>query len=398
MTGNSGSRTVRVLVSKHEWMLVMNVLHRCSGSEERLPDGHYLLQCAGEDRTWSAGWGDRYRVSIRTSGPTPVGLRHGETLTASINARFFPWDGPHEVTLQLELDGEHPTQTMIGSGFNVTLPQPPQHPDGWNLSPRSLAGVDVTVDRIALEHATMHAMEPPQGDTNSGEVASWIYLSDGGLKLDTRWANYPTTQVSIPVTTAMPDTEPVLVYPRQVGFLTAQSTDETVTIRLPIEPGKGIAILTSEIDALIPPIDRFHANRQHLKKILSEVLELDDIEPDANGNFPIVTREDQQFWVRLATDLQPLTVQVFGIVGERVPLTQEVLVEMNEINSAANYARAVWVNDTVHVVVDLLERDLDRSELDNAMRTISMTVDRYSPFFTPFFTGSDGPPKLPGFE
>ena len=56
------------------------------------------------------------------------------------------------------------------------------------------------------------------------------------------------------------------------------------------------------------------------------------------------------------------------------------------------------ITRTSEGILDLLERDLDRSELDNAMRTVSVTVARYAPFLTSFFAESHEPPMLPGLE
>ena len=392
-------RTAQIHVSAQEWALITEVLCRSLGVDERTPEGHLLLRCQGENRVWSAGHEPAYQVSIKTTGPVPIGLAPSEELTMSINSRFFPWPGPYDVTLRVQIDGDSPIQTMNGAGFEVTLPQPPQHPADWIRSSRSLPGVDVPVERVALERALMHVSETPLGIERTGRVAAFIQVRDGKLRMEAPWAGgYPATKVSVPVAAPAPDTAPVLIVPRQLSFVAYQSTDETVTLRLPLEPGSGLGLMCSELDAAFIPIDQFAGNRRHLNDILCDLLNRDDLAPDEDGDFVFDTREERRFRVRLATDLEPLTVQVFGTVGTNVPPTREVLEEINAINTAANYARAVWVDGTVHVVVDLLERDLDRSELDHAMRTVSVTVDRYAPFLTSFFAESEEPPTLPGFE
>ena len=391
-------RTVQVLVSAREWALITEVLCPSLGVDERSPEGHLLFRCRGEDRIWSAGHEPDYQVSIGATGPVPVGLAAGEEFAVSINSRFFPWRGPYEITLRVEIGGDSPMQTMIGDGFEMTLPHPPQHPATWVLSPRTLPGVDVAVERVALERALMHVAETPLGVERPARVAAFVQMRDGKLRLEAPWVDYPSTVALIPVTASATDTAPVLIAPRQLSFLAYQSTDETVTLRLPLEPGSGLGLMSSELDAVFTPIDRFAGNRRRLNDILCDLLNRDDLEPDEDGDFVFDTREERCFWVRLATDVRPLAVQVFGTVGTRVPPTREVLEELNSINTAANYARAVWIDGTVHVVVDLLECDLDRSELDNAMQTVAATVDRYAPFLSSFFAESQEPPMLPGFE
>ena len=72
--------------------------------------------------------------------------------------------------------------------------------------------------------------------------------------------------------------------------------------------------------------------------------------------------------------------------------------EVNLINTSCGYVRAMWHNGQVIVAVDLLEDDLDPSELRNSLNIITSTVDRYRPLFASFFTGADEPPQLPGIE
>ena len=392
-------RTVQILVSAREWALITEVLCPSLGVDERSPEGHLLFRCRGEDRIWSSGSRPAYQVSIGATGPVPVGLAAGEEFAVSINSRFFPWPGPYEVTVRAEIGGDSPTQTIIGDGFHVTLPQPPQHSASWVLSPRTLPGVDATVERIALERALMHVSETPLGLDRSRRAAASVEVQSGELRLEARWGvDYPPTVASIPLVGSAPETARVLIAPRQLSFLAYQSTDETVTLRLPLASGSGLGLMCSELDAVFTPIDRFAGSRRRLHDILCDLLDRDDLVPDDDGDFAFDTGEGQHFWVRLATDLEPLTVQVFGTVGRHVPPTREVFEELNSINLAANYARAVWADGVVHVVVDLLERDLDRSELDNAMQTVAATVDRYAPFLTSFFAESQEPPMLPGFE
>jgi len=72
--------------------------------------------------------------------------------------------------------------------------------------------------------------------------------------------------------------------------------------------------------------------------------------------------------------------------------------EINLINTSCGYVRAMWHSGQVIVAVDLLEDDLDLSELKNSLDIITGTVDRYQPLFASFFTSVDEPPQLPGIE
>jgi len=91
-------------------------------------------------------------------------------------------------------------------------------------------------------------------------------------------------------------------------------------------------------------------------------------------------------------------VQVFGIVASNVPQSDEVMAEINLINTSNGFARAMWHDDQMIVAIDLLERNLDSSELRNAIRVVAAIVDRYQPLIGAFFGDVDEPPQLPGLE
>ena len=396
MTTEGPRRTIDVFVSSAEWQPLSDIRYLALGSDESLPESHFLLECNGEDRIW-AGGNDGYLLAFKTTGPVPAGLGSHSRIVVPVHSRFFPWNHPEDLTLRIDIGQGERTQTMTGLGFDLTLPEPPRRPPTWKVDARSIPGVQVTLDRGAFERACGHASTVPLGAYDEAPTAAFIQIRGQHLVLEAPWPDFGATNVSIPITEPVPDTCPALIQPRMLAFLSARTTDSTVVLTLPTEPGQPLALVSSDFEAVITPLDQFESNRRQLEHLLRELLEA-DIEPDEDRDYPIRTPEGNTVWVRLKTAWSPLAVQVFGIVASNVAQTDEVMAEINLINTSNGFARAMWHNEQVIAAIDLLERDLDGSELRNAIKVVADIVDRFQPLIAAFFGDSDEPPQLPGLE
>lgn len=389
-------RTVDIFVSSAEWQPLNDIRYLALGSDESRPESHFLLECNGEDRIW-AGGNDEYMLAFKTTGPAPSGLGAQSRVVVPVHSRFFPWNHPEDLTLRIDIGQGERTQTMTGLGFDLTLPEPPRRESTWKVDPRSIPGVQVTLDRGAFERACGHASTVPLGARDEAPTAAHIQIRGQHLWLDAPWPDFGATKISIPINEPVPDTCPALIQPRMLAFLAVRTSDPTIVLTLPTEPGQSLAMASSDFDAIITPLDQFESNRRHLEHQLRELLEA-DIEIDEDGDYPIQTPEGNTVWVRLKTTWSPLAVQVFGIVASNVAQTDEVMAEINLINTSNGFARAMWHNEQVIVAIDLLERDLDSSELRNAIKVVADVVDRFQPLIAAFFGESDDPPQLPGIE
>jgi len=396
MTTEGPRRTVDIFVSSAEWQPLNDIRYVALGSDESLPESHFLLECNGEDRIW-AGGNDGYMLAFKTTGPAPAGLGEQSRIIVPVHSRFFPWNHPEDLTLRIDIGEGERTQTMTGLGFDLTLPEPPRRASTWKVDASSVSGVRVTLDRGAFERACGHASTVPLGAHDEAPTAAHIHIRGQRLLFEAPWPDFGATNISIPITEPVSDTHPALIQPRMLALLSARTTDPTVVVTLPTEPGQPLALISSDFEAIVNPLDQFESNRRHLGRLLRELLET-DVEVDDDGDYPIRTPEGNAVWVRLKTTWSPLAVQVFGIVASNVPQSDEVMAEINLINTSNGFARAMWHDDQMIVAIDLLERDLDSSELRNAIRVVAAIVDRYQPLIGAFFGDVDEPPQLPGLE
>jgi len=396
MPSKQSHQRASIFISASEWTVLQDLRHLALGSDERCAESHFLFECHGEDRVWSGGNG-RLDLAYRTSGPAPVMPNYVNSLSVPIHSRFFPWDEPKDLTLKVDVgDGER-EQTMTGLGFNLTLPEPPRRDPAWRVDARSVTGQRLSVERESLERAAAHASSVPLGASSDAETAAFLRICDGHLEFSAPWPDYGSTITTIPLTDDAADTRPALIHPRWLAVLAYRSNDDNVTLRLPIQDGR-ISMVTSDFDAIFTPIDRFVDNRRGLEQVLSDLLGTDEVAADEDGDYPVTTPGGNQFWVRLKTSWAPLTVQVFGVLADDIQQTDEVMKEVNLINTSSGYVRSMWNQSQVIVAVDLLERELKRGSLKNALEVIAETVDRYQPLFSSFFADSEEPPHLPGLE
>ena len=397
MTISTPQHRINLFVSAHEWGILHDLRYFALGRDEREPDAHFLLECCGEDRVWSGG-NQRLQLTYRTTAPAPSGIDAGIPFSTAIHSRFFPWDAPKDLTLQIDVGEGERHQTMAGLGFALTLPEPPQREPGWRETATAVPGQAVSVDREALERAAAHASSIPLGASDDGETAAYVRVLNGQLEFKAPWPDFGSTTTTIALDGTYIDTEPILIYPRTLAVLADRTTDETVTLRIPNDDTGKLAAITSDFDAVFTPIDRFASRRRELEARLCELLGTDQVDVDDEGDYPITTADGHHVWVRLRTSWSPLTVEVFGILVSDVEHTGDVMREINLINTSCGYVRAMWHSGQIIVAVDLLEDNMDLSELKNALNIITGTVDRYRPLFESFFTGADEPPQLPGIE
>lgn len=385
-----------IFISAREWTVLQDLRYFALGSDERCAESHFLLECQREDRVWSGGNG-RLDLAYRTTGPAPVTPTGIDSLRVPIHSRFFPWDEPKDLTLKLDVGDGRREQTMTGLGFNLTLPEPPRRDPAWRVDARSVTGQRLSVERESLERAAAHASSVPLGASNEAETAAYLRIRDGYLEFSAPWPDYGSTITTIPLADDATDTRPALIHPRWLAVLAHRTSDETVTLRVPSHDGR-ISMVTSEFEAIFTPIDRFADNRRSLEQLLCDLLGVDELTVDEDGDYPVATPGGQQVWVRLTTSWTPLTVQVFGVLADEIQQTDDVMKEVNLINTSTGYVRSMWREGQVIVAVDLLEQELNRGSFKNSLEVIAETVDRYQPLFSSFFANSEEPPHLPGFE
>jgi hypothetical protein len=381
---------IRILIDIEEWRAIATWMHASLERTENAPGGHFLLECVGERRSWVASDGTQMTV-MRVTGQPPHGVQDAATaFTVLVNSRFFRGTTPQDAWLTVRQGESGRQQTLLMEGIELTLPEHPGDFVDWRQVLESITGDAVEVDANALVSAYQAASITPFGIDPSGPVHCWMSIADGRLRLEAPWLAHPPTIVEVPVTGAPDDTVPTLVDCRRMIQLLTPVEFETVTLVLPHRATSAIGLRAGRYEAVLLPADRWEHERAHLEQLLCDFLQVDDVEPDHDGDYPVTSPEGNDLWVRLNTDVVPASVQVFSVLATDVAPIPALFEELNGINASAAHVKVLWAAGAVMAEVDLVAGALDPVELANALEVVRHTADRYHGMLSAFFAAPPG--------
>ena len=376
-------------ISQQEWDNIVGWMHKSLEFDEQSASGHFLLECNGTDRTWVAS-NHAQTVIVRGDGPAPIGATDSNGRTqALINSRLFQLRRPWHATVHITTHEHGRQQHFEVDGLRVDLPEHPGgFPDWRDQLERTVGaadGIRVDVDTKLLHAGCVAAGAIPFGISDRPEVLTWISVSDGQLLLETPWADYPNSKITLDLHKPGADTEPVLVEIWRLARLLEPVELDQVRVLLPPTPNRELAIQAGEYTAVLRPIDRWHEQRDRLEQLLCEYLRQDSVATDADGDYPVVTPEGKSLWVRLNTETTPLCVQVFSVLADSISPTPLLLEELNSINASTPFVKVVWASQAIMAEVDLVADTLDLAELGTALESVRLAADRYHDMLSAFF-------------
>lgn len=377
-----------ISISAEEWGHIFEWMRASLLADESQVMGHFLLECHGSSRTWVATDGAQLTV-LNCDGPAPSGLADpDDPVIVVVNSRFFRAHQPQDVTLVVEESDDRRVLTLRGDGFELTLGEHPDEFPDWRSAIDSVAGQEVRVETSHLLDACNIAGVVPIGAEPPGSVHGWLYGTGGRLKLDTPWARHPNTIVTITTDQSVPDTVPVLMAPRRLATLLMAIHDEVVVLTLPDTALGPIGVSAGDYRAVLMPVDRWGAERRRLEELLAEFLNVEEVECDDDGDYPIQGPDGSALWVRLHTDARPISAQVFSVLASDVERSPELFEELNSINADAAHVKVIWASGAVMAEVDIVAESLDMAELANALQVVHETADRYRGVLGAFFGAS----------
>ena len=381
---------VTIHISVDEWRDIVSWMHVSLERDEQSPRGHFRLECRGTTRTWVTGDGDQLTV-VHGDGPTPRGLADpAEPFTVLVNSRFFRGGPPQDATLTITQAGEGRRQLFDTDGVRTELPEHPGDFEDWRSTLESVTGQPVTVDTDHFRNACAAAAITPWGIDEKITVHAWMWVEDGALHLRAPWVNFPSTVVRIPLLDGATASAPVLIDTDRLLELLRAIDLPTTQVRLPPEDRMGpVGLRAGRYEAVLMPVDRWSRERKVLEGLLCEFLKADAVEVDDDGDYPVTSPEGHQLWVRLYTDADPVSVQVFSVLASRVEPTPGLFEELNAINAAAAHVKVLWAGDAVMAEVDLVAESLDLAELANALMVVRATAEKYQGVLSAFFAGPD---------
>jgi hypothetical protein len=382
-------KSVEVFISVDEWRNITQWMYVSLRRSEAEAEGHFLLEIHGNQRIWVTSDGDQLTV-LQTEGPLPQGdLYSGEPLTILLNSRFFRGKSSEDVTLLVSASEDRRIQTIIGDGFEMSLPEHPGPFFDWREVVDNVQGTQIQVESGHLIDACNAANVIPFGVQEDVSVSAWLFVRDQQLVVDAPWYKYPNTTVFIEASGDLQNSVPILISPVRLRNLLVAIDPAVVTLTLPDNPLGVLGIQYDSYLAFLLPLDRWGAEKKRLEELLCEFLNVESINPDQDGDYSLTTQEGNELWVRLYTDSRPITAQVFSVLASNVPCTPDLLAEVNSINANTPHVKVMWASDAIMTEVDIVAESLDISELANALTVVQETADRYRMVLSTFFGGSD---------
>ena len=377
---------ISLFISVDEWRNILQWMHLSLGSSEGDASGHFLLEIVGSQRTWVTT--DHAQLTVlRTDGPKPnANFDYEEPLTVLVNSRFFRAKTPSDVTLTLRGPAGQRTQTLRGETYEQTLPEHPGNFPDWKEALNRLSGPQVRVRSEVLLEACRTVDTVPWGiEFDNGWIAAWLYMRQGRLGLEAPWYEFPNTQILIEVEGDVEDSVPVFISPNRLSNLLVAIPPADLVLTLPQDAMGLVGVEYENYQALLMPVDRWANEKEKLEKLLCEFLRIDEIAADDDGDYGITTPDGNQLWVRLQTDFRPISAQVFSVLASDVPCTNELLAELNSINSSAPFVKVMWADDAIMAETDIVAESLDLAELANALTVVQETADRYIGILSAYF-------------
>jgi hypothetical protein len=242
-------------------------------------------------------------------------------------------------------------------------------------------GTVVSVERWALLHALKIASSAPfdLADEDEGWPSARLLADEGKLDIEVRWPVVGSTSVLVPA--GCDGQASCWVDPIALFNVVQACDDEVVTLRIP-DDGRPLSLTADQIAAFLQqaPSDADLAPlRGRLLHAMRTGLGVVDPLRDADGDYPIRVG-DADMYIRLARRASsPPVVQVFATLVKQAEAGQELLEELNALNTSASFCRLFHVDGQVLVEAELLASDLHPDELEESCRAVSGAMQRFGP-------------------
>jgi len=349
--------------------------------------GHILLEINGIERTWISSNGT-VTLSMRTTGALVEGCGGSSALQrVQLHARLFKRIDRSGGVIHVIDWGEYRELEFDSNGLVTRLVEPPERFPDWRQKYAEVDGPTVGVCPNRLRNAIVQAATLPEGvNLEDGPVHTWVHGVNGLLRFHTPWVNYFDTEVDIAANARVPDTPAALldVHATQCAIHLMDDISGDITVTLPSTPMSPMRLRAAEFDALVLPIDRWIDERNTLTEALCTMLQVDAVQPDEDGDYPI-TMTDHAVWARLETSRNRPIVQVFSILANGVPKSQELFEELNSINRIERFVRLVWTGSSLGAEASLTMPQVDPFALNYMFREVERVATRYQDILAAYF-------------
>lgn len=131
------------------------------------------------------------------------------------------------------------------------------------------------------------------------------------------------------------------------------------------------------------------AVRPRVEQLLKEMFDTDDLPMDQYGDWGPIPAGTAGLFCRLGqpSPQAPPVLSVFSMVLDQVPKSPELLDFLNEINVSMSFLRAVWRDEAILFMAELLAQTMNPEELLIAVAQVGNAADSYDEVLRERFGG-----------
>jgi hypothetical protein len=358
--------------------------------DEELAIGNVLLTAEQGRRVWYAT--DGYRLARLVGGACDDEVH----VTLPRRVLVASPDSDADVILELP-DGDDNQLTLCWGEFRMRAWTGPED------FPDVRATVEHTLDRpyVAVEvdarmawHLLAQGRLAPWGVEVGEDIPDplfWLHAEGGELRVEVDWERFGPVQLAIAARTD--GRARVAVAPRFLADLLEHVGDADVTLQLPVRYGDPIWVADGDWSMYLMPVSPYpslDSVRGQLEQLLRSGYRLDELVADDDGDYPFRVG-DATMYVRLV-DAAPPVVQVFAVVLRGVPVSAELLRELNDITAEVHHGRVFWVDGQVLAEAEIVASDLSFDELGAACRAVADILEDLRPLLLARFGEGHDPP------
>jgi hypothetical protein len=372
---------VSAVISMDEWDQGIRGIGLLS-NDPNSPQSSVCLVADGETRGWVIGHAKN--TLIITTEPDERSFRcllSPDAFWAGV--RIAQSDGFCTVALlnngDLRLAGNSRTFEFTNDHDEYPLEQFEHHPD--------IDDTTFTVTRDDVLESLYSMVSTKAND--EGEHTIRLFRNTGSLSLINEVSAGGRLEAEIPISNARGETDMLaIVSPvAMIHVLQAFRSGDELTMTIRMNPLRPVLISCSGMFANVQTYKpREFKAYDRAKAVIKQVCGSLATVPDSDGDFPLVRRHHSIFG-RFVFEKGDVTFQVFSVILENVNPSEELLKEINDLNTNVQFGRIFWVENQVLVEVDLVAGTLDVDELVVALERITQVSDNIAPMLATVFGG-----------
>ena len=363
--------SITITIPHEELEEAWSIVHIIKPGETRAL-GQVRLQCDGTQRRWSATDSVRAAQVVGGADPNTYSIGIPPLLFGASNLAM---DGGSEIQLTVDAN------TLMVESQGVKFSLPTQHPlfpdvDGRMLTDE-IVGAQATVRAQYLHDLVKMSMtlREVQEDENTNYESDfpapfWVFIDEKSVGVVADWQTVGETRLQLQAENVTGQRYTMVNPHLLLSIIKVFDSTDEVTVKIPTTTDFPLALEAANKTALLMPLQtRMYGARLHVERVLTEEFGHLAAIMDKDGDYPI-TRRGSEIFGRLISDDGVPVFRVFSMLLEECEPTEELLRELNDLNTTATFVRLFLEDDVIIAEADVVAEHMTRGELNTAAERV----------------------------